>query len=83
MVRHLPPLNALRAFEASARHLSFARAADELGVTASAVSHQIKQLEEILGTRLFVRMTRKIALTQAGRAGLPLLTQAFRAAISP
>ncbi len=77
MTRRLPPLNALRAFEASARHLSFARAADELGVTASAVSHQIKQLEEILGTALFVRMTRQIALTEAGRTGLPFLTQAF------
>lgn len=77
MIRRLPPLNALRAFEASARHLSFARAADELGVTASAISHQIKQLEEILGTALFVRMTRKIALTEAGRTGLPLLTDAF------
>lgn len=77
MVRRLPPLNALRAFEAAARHLSLARAADELGVTASAVSHQIKQLEEILETALFVRMTRQIALTQAGRICLPLLTQAF------
>jgi LysR family glycine cleavage system transcriptional activator len=77
MNRRLPPLNALRAFEASARHLSFARAADELGVTASAISHQVKQLEEILGTALFVRMTRKIALTEPARSCLPLLTEAF------
>ncbi len=77
MARHLPPLNALRAFEASARHLSLAKAADELGVTASAISHQIKLLEEITGTNLFVRMTRKIALTEAGRNCLPVLTNAF------
>ncbi len=77
MARQLPPLNALRAFEASARHLSFARAAEELGVTASAISHQIKLLEDILGTALFVRMTRKIALTEAGRTCLPLLSEAF------
>lgn len=77
MARRLPPLNALRAFEASARHLSLARAAEELGVTASAISHQVKQLEEILGTELFIRMTRKIALTEAGRLSLPLLTEAF------
>jgi LysR family glycine cleavage system transcriptional activator len=77
MIRRLPPLNSLRAFEASARHLSFSRAADELGVTASAISHQIKQLEEILGTALFVRMTRKIILTDAGRRALEPLTEAF------
>lgn len=76
-MRRLPPLNALRAFEASARHLSLARAADELNVTASAISHQIRQLEDFLQVKLFVRMTRKIALTEAGRAILPLLTEAF------
>lgn len=78
-MRRLPPLNSLRAFEASARHLSLAKAAEELNVTASAVSHQVKQLEEVLGVPLFVRMTRKVALTEAGHAILPLLTEAFDA----
>lgn len=77
MKRRLPPLNALRAFEASARHLSFAAAADELGVTPPAISHQVRQLEEFLGVALFRRLTRKVALTEEGRACLPLLTEAF------
>lgn len=77
MSRHLPPLNAVRAFEAAARHLSFAKAADELAVTPAAISHQIRLLEEWLGVKLFVRMTRKVALTQSGRSCLPSLTQAF------
>ncbi len=77
MTRHLPPLNALRAFEAAARHLSFAKAAEELAVTPAAVSHQIRQLEEWIGLGLFVRLTRKVALTEAGRSSLPHLTQAF------
>jgi LysR family glycine cleavage system transcriptional activator len=63
----LPPLNALRAFEAIARHLSFARAADELHVTPAALSHQIRALEEQLGTALFHRYARAIELTEAGR----------------
>jgi len=66
-VRHLPPLNALRAFEAAARHLSFHRAADELHVTPSAVSHQIKSLEDHLGVRLFRRLTRQVAMTHEGQ----------------
>ena len=53
MARHLPPLNALRAFEAGARHLSFTKAAEELHVTQAAVSHQVKLLEEDLGVSLF------------------------------
>ncbi len=55
MQTRLPPLNSLRAFEASARHRSFTRAADELNVTPAAISHQIKGLEEVLGARLFRR----------------------------
>ncbi|ANI53034.1 LysR substrate-binding domain-containing protein [Pseudomonas sp. DR 5-09] len=62
----LPPLMALRAFEAVARHLSFIKAADELSVTQSAISHQVHKLEEFLDQRLFVRRTRSIDLTPAG-----------------
>ncbi len=68
MARRLPPLNALRAFEAGARHLSFTKAAEELYVTQAAISHQVKLLEQDLGVSLFRRMTRKLALTEAGRA---------------
>jgi len=75
--RTLPPLNALRAFEAAARHLSFARAADELNVTAAALSHQIKTLETFLDTKLFERRTRSVALTEAGAALYPGLHGAF------
>jgi LysR family transcriptional regulator, glycine cleavage system transcriptional activator len=64
----LPSLNALRAFEAAARHMSFTRAARELGVTQTAISHQVKQLESELGVVLFRRSPRRIALTAAGRA---------------
>jgi len=64
----LPPLNALRAFEAAARHLSFAEAAAELHVTPAAISHQIKALEEWLGQQLFERKTRQVRLTEAGQA---------------
>lgn len=64
----LPPLDALRVFEAAARHLSFAAAAQELHLTASAVSHRIKALEEQLGLALFERLTRKVRLTPAGAA---------------
>ena len=67
MARRLPPLNALRAFEAGARHLSFTKAAEELYVTQAAVSHQVKLLEQDLGVVLFRRMTRKLALTAEGR----------------
>ncbi|MHC8288342.1 LysR substrate-binding domain-containing protein [Pseudomonas sp. XS1P51] len=62
----LPPLMALRAFEAVARHLSFIKAADELSVTQSAISHQIQKLEQFLNQRLFIRRTRAIDLTPAG-----------------
>lgn len=62
-MRKLPPLNALKAFEAAARHLSFTRAADELFVTQAAVSHQVKALEEFLGVKLFIRRNRSLLLT--------------------
>src|SRR5687767_14473409 len=68
-----PPLNALRAFEAAARHLSFKKAALELHVTAGAVSHQIKLLEEFLGVLLFRRLTRALELTPDAQAMLPKL----------
>jgi LysR family glycine cleavage system transcriptional activator len=77
MARPLPPLNALRAFEATARHLSFARAAEELSVTPAALSHQVKGLEDYLGRKLFERRTRSIALTDAGAALYPGLHAAF------
>ncbi len=77
MSRPLPPLNALRAFEATARHSSFTRAADELAVTPAALSHQVRGLEEFLGRQLFERRTRSIALTEAGAALYPGLHAAF------
>lgn len=77
MSRRLPPLSSLRAFEAAARRLSFARAAEELGVTATAVSHQIRSLEETLQVALFVRGPRKVTLTQEGAALAPALARAF------
>ncbi|KAF1030015.1 MAG: Glycine cleavage system transcriptional activator [Burkholderia plantarii] len=82
-LRRLPPLNALRAFEAAARHQSFSRAADELFVTHGAISHQIRGLEEELGVALFLRHGRRLSLTDAGeryarqvRAALTLLADA-------
>ena len=63
----LPSLNALRAFEAAARHLSLTKAALELHVTAGALSHQIRGLEDLLGLKLFERHVRSIAMTPAGK----------------
>jgi LysR family glycine cleavage system transcriptional activator len=77
MVTLLPSLNGLRAFEAAARLLSFTRAADELNVTQTAVSHQIRRLEEQLGLRLFVRRNRALTLTRAAEAYLPAVRTAF------
>lgn len=68
MSRRLPPLNALKAFEAASRHLSFTRAAEELFVTQAAVSHQIKALEENLGLKLFRRKNRSLLLTEEGQS---------------
>src|SRR5690554_3255815 len=77
MPHRLPPLNALRAFEAAARHASFSHAATELGVTHGAVSRQIANLEAYLGTALFRRGSRRIALTPEGEALLPSVAAAF------
>jgi LysR family glycine cleavage system transcriptional activator len=77
MARRLPPLNALRAFEAAARHGSFAAAAQELRVTDSAVSQQVRTLERYLGTRLFKRLPRGLLLTELGSTYLPVLTAGF------
>ena len=65
-MRHLPPLNALRVFDAAARRLNFSAAAEELCVTHSAISHQIRQLEDWLGQPLFVRHSSGVHLTSAG-----------------
>lgn len=73
----LPSLNGLLVFEAAARHLSFTRAAAELNVTQTAVSHQIRRLEEQLGVRLFVRQTRTLALTREAQDYLPPIRAAF------
>src|ERR1700743_1592250 len=77
MTGRLPSLNGLRAFEAAARHLSFTNAAAELNVTQTAISHQIRRLEEELGIRLFVRQNRALALTAEARDYLPGVRAAF------
>jgi LysR family glycine cleavage system transcriptional activator len=77
MTRTLPSLNALRAFEAAARHLSIAGAADELHVTSAAISHQIRHLEDHLGMPVFQRNGRNLILTDAGQAGLPSIKEGF------
>ncbi|WP_207479927.1 LysR family transcriptional regulator [Arenibaculum pallidiluteum] len=77
MVRPYLPLNALRAFEASARHLSFTRAAIELCVTQAAVSHQVKVLEGRLNVTLFKRLPRGLMITAEGEALLPVLRESF------
>ncbi len=77
MNAHLPPLSALRAFEATARLRSFGKAAAELNVTPAAISHQIHALEEDLGVRLFHRLNRSIELTASARVLLPGLSDAF------
>jgi len=75
--RQLPPLTALRAFEAAARHLSFKQAAAELSLTPTAISYQIRQLEDRFGVQLFVRGTRRVDLTPAGQALFPALRDGF------
>ncbi|MGY4282415.1 LysR family glycine cleavage system transcriptional activator [Bradyrhizobium sp. LM2.7] len=77
MTARLPSLNGLRAFEAAARHLSFTLAAAELNVTQTAISHQIRRLEEELGLRLFIRQNRALALTPEARDYLPGVRAAF------
>lgn len=76
-MRRLPPLNALRAFEAAGRHLSFSKAAAELHVTPAAISQQVRTLEDHLGVKLFRRLNRALLLTDAGQFSLPALTQGF------
>jgi LysR family glycine cleavage system transcriptional activator len=78
-MRKLPPLRALHAFEAAARHHSFAAAANELGVTPTAISHQIRQLEEACGVKLFQRRPRPLLLTSAGARLYPALRNGFDA----
>src|SRR5215471_10695823 len=77
MPRRLPPLNALRSFEAAARHESFTRAAEELCVTQGAVSHQVKALEQELGVKLFNRERQRLVITVAGREYLNVVRDAF------
>ncbi len=74
----LPPLNALRAFDATARHLTVVKAADELNVTPSAVSHQLRTLEDALGVQLFTRNKTRLKLTSHGEALLPSVRAAFQ-----
>jgi LysR family transcriptional regulator, glycine cleavage system transcriptional activator len=78
-MRTLPPLAGLRAFEAAARLMSFKRAAEELHVTPTAISHQVRQLEEAIGTRLFERRVRQVVLTPEGHVLLPVLRDGFDA----
>ncbi len=77
MLRRLPPLNALKAFEAAARSESFTRAAEELCVTQGAVSHQVKALEETLGVKLFNRERQRLMMTEAGREYLAVVRDAL------
>lgn len=77
MSRRLPPLNALKAFEAAARSESFTRAAEELNVTQGAVSHQVKALEDTLGVRLFNRERQRLTMTEAGRDYLAVVRDAL------
>ncbi len=79
MKQRLPPLNAVRVFEAAGRHLSFSRAADELCVTNAAVSLQIKLLEEFLGKKLFHRQNNQLSLTEDGQDYLPRVRESLRA----
>lgn len=78
-MRRLPPLSSLRAFEAAARHGSFKQAASELAVTPTAISHQIRFLEETTGLTLFERQVRKVVLTEAGARLYPVLRDGFNA----
>ena len=77
MLRHIPGLQSLKAFDASARHLNFTRAATELNVTPAAVSHQIKELEEAIGVPLFQRTSRHMQLTRQGQVLKPAIADAL------
>jgi LysR family transcriptional regulator, glycine cleavage system transcriptional activator len=76
-MRRLPPLHALRAFEAAARHLSFKKAGVELGISPTAISHHVRLLEETLGRRLFDRTARQVRLTSAGQTLYPILRESL------
>lgn len=76
-MRKIPPVNAIRAFEAACRHMQFQKAAEELGVTPAALSYQIRQLEDHLGLKLFRRLNRSVELTKEGRRLAPGVTEAF------
>ncbi len=78
MAIRYPPISALRALEAAARHLSYTRAAEELFVTQSAISHQIKHIEELWNTKLFERRGRRLVLTEAGHALVPVVRDFMR-----
>lgn len=78
-MRRMPPLSAVRVFEAAARHGNFTRAAEELGMTQAAVSYQVKLLEERLGAPLFRRDKRRVVLTEAGERAAPQVSRAFDA----
>jgi LysR family glycine cleavage system transcriptional activator len=75
---NLPPLTAVRAFEAAARHQSFTKAAEELGMTQAAVSYQVKLLEDRLGKPLFIRLPKKVELSETGRRLAPAVATAFQ-----
>ena len=77
MLRHIPGLQSLKAFDAAARHLNFTRAAQELNVTPAAVSHQIKELEEAVGVPLFQRTSRHMQLTRQGQILKPAISDAL------
>ncbi len=77
MARQIPPLSAVRVFEAAARHLNFTRAAEELAMTQAAVSYQIRMIEDRLGTALFVRTGRRVSLSPAGLRLAPQVSAAF------
>ncbi|WP_053185156.1 transcriptional regulator GcvA [Pseudomonas thivervalensis] len=77
MAARIPSLNGLKAFESAARHMSFTKAAEELNVTQTAISHQIRRLEEELGVRLFLRLKDGLALTSEGQAYFPGVRAAF------
>src|SRR5215470_12837358 len=77
MASRLPSLSSLRAFEAAARHLSFRRAAEELHVTATAISHHVRLLEETIGVRLFERRPRRVLMTAEAQVLYPVLRDGF------
>lgn len=77
MARQIPPLSAVRVFEAAARHLNFTRAAEELAMTQAAVSYQIRMIEDRLGTALFLRSGRRVSLSPAGQRLAPQISGAF------